>query len=183
MALVHCQRGQHGPHVAAEVRVQESLLLGVELGGRQNDHARLCRQLGRDVFQEVAVQGRHHVMGAGADCRELLFGQHSVRTAVGHTAGQQLLQARDPHHEKLVQVGRHDALELAAFGQRDGGVARLLQNAPIELQPGQLAIDEVVRPNLRLGTDGRLAGRGRRALGRQGNHFCSALGSPSVTFL
>jgi hypothetical protein len=83
---------------------------------------------------EVAVQGRHHVMGARGDRRKLLSGQHPVCATVSHTAGQQLLEPSDPHHEELVQIGRHDALELATLGQRHIRVTRLLQDAPVEFQ-------------------------------------------------
>ena len=168
MTLIHRQRGQHRPHVAAEVRVQESLLLRVELVRRQDGHARLGSQLGCDEVEEVAVQGRHHVVGTRGDRRELFSGQHPVGTTLGHTTCQQLLESSDPHHEELVQVGRHDALELATFGQRHIRVTRLFQYASVELQPGQFAIDEVVRAHLDPGAGGHVVGCGRMVFGRQG---------------
>ncbi len=88
MPLVHCQRREHRPHVAAEVRVQESRLLGVELLRPQDGQPGLGSQLGRDELLEVAVQGRHHVMGACRDRGELFTRQHSVGTTVGHAACQ-----------------------------------------------------------------------------------------------
>ena len=117
MPLIHRQRRQHRPHVATEVRVQEPLLLGVELVRRQDGHAGFGSQLRRDEVAEVAVQRRHHLVGARGDRRKLLSGQHPVGATVGHAAGQQLLEPSDPHHEELVQIGRHDALELATLGQ------------------------------------------------------------------
>ena len=176
MPLVHCQRREHRPHVAAEVRVQESRLLGVELLRPQDGQPGLVGQLGRDELLEVAVQGRDHVMGARGDRRQLLSRQHPVGSTVSHAACQQLLESRDPHHEEFVQIGRHDALEFAALGQRDVRVTRFLQDAPVEFQPGQLAIDEVVRLHVAPGAAERVVSCSKMALGRQGSTSCLSFG-------
>jgi len=53
---------------------KKSLLLGVELLRPQNGQTRLGAQLGRDELEKIAIQGRHHVVDARGDRRELLSG-------------------------------------------------------------------------------------------------------------
>ena len=57
-------------------------------------------------------------------------------------AGTRLLsQTRISHHEKLIEIVGRNGKEPQAFKQRVRDVARLFQNALIELEPGQLAIN------------------------------------------
>src|SRR5439155_5858635 len=53
-----------------------------------------------------------------------------------------VLQSRHPDHEELVEVRRHDDGELQPVQQRGGGVHRFFEHAAVELQPGQLPVDE-----------------------------------------
>ena len=55
-----------------------------------------------------------------------------------------LLDAGHADLEKLVEVRGEDGEELDPLQQRLGGVLRLLQHAPVELEPAQLAIDEIL---------------------------------------
>src|SRR3989442_527094 len=59
------------------------------------------------------------------------------------------LQRRHPHHEKLVQVRAEDREELHPLEQGHARILRLLEHAPIELEPRQLAVDERVRVHSR----------------------------------
>ena len=52
-----------------------------------------------------------------------------------------LLQAADADHEELVEVGLEDGQELEPFQQRHARILGLFQNAAIELQPAQLAVE------------------------------------------
>ena len=54
------------------------------------------------------------------------------------------LQRRHADHEELVQVRAEDGEELHALEQRHARILRLLEHAPVELEPGQLAVDERV---------------------------------------
>jgi hypothetical protein len=53
-----------------------------------------------------------------------------------------LLQAGDPNHEELVQVGRHDRKKLESLVERQREVLRVGKDTFIEREPGQLAVDE-----------------------------------------
>jgi hypothetical protein len=48
---------------------------------------------------------------------------------------------RHPNHEELVQVRRRDGQELDAFEEGMGRIARLRQDAVVELEPAQLTVE------------------------------------------
>ena len=52
-----------------------------------------------------------------------------------------LPQTRHADHEELVQVGAEDGQEFDPLQQRGRLVQRLFQDAPVELQPAQFAIE------------------------------------------
>jgi hypothetical protein len=65
-----------------------------------------------------------------------------VRPSAGHGAGFHLLaQPRDPDLEELVEIAREDGEESSAVEQRVALVARFVEDAGVELQPGQLAVE------------------------------------------
>ncbi len=104
-------------------------------------------------------------LGAELDLGELL----RRRAAVGRDRGDAGLgladQAGDAHRIELVQVGGADRDEAQPFQQRMARVLRLLQHAVVEVEPGQLAVDEAV------GAVRRDRGRvGWRPLGRAVQH-------------
>jgi len=51
------------------------------------------------------------------------------------------VQARDPDHEELVEVRMEDREELHALEERPRGIHRLLEHAPVEREPRNLAIE------------------------------------------
>jgi hypothetical protein len=55
------------------------------------------------------------------------------------------LQRCHADHEELVEVRAEDGEELHPFEERHARVLRLLEHAPVELEPRQLAADERVR--------------------------------------
>src|SRR4029077_4551423 len=74
-------------------------------------------------------------------------------------------QSRDPDLEELVQVGAEDRQELEPLEPRIGGVRRFLEAPAVELQPGQLAVDVVVRGVGGGGAIGHVRLRAERARG------------------
>ena len=81
-------------------------------------------------------------------------------------------QARDADHEELVEIVGGDREEAQLLQQRMVAVARLLQNASIELQPGQLAVHEARGRAAQGKALGR--GRGRGGLLRDGGLLSQA---------
>ena len=80
--------------------------------------------------------------GEAVDLDQLLDRRQPVLAHLRDTGGDLAVQAGHPHHVELVEVGGRDRQEAQALEQRVAGILRLFQNAPIELQPGQLAIVE-----------------------------------------
>ncbi len=68
----------------------------------------------------------------------------------GHAVGAQILdplqlmplEAGDADHEEFVEVGAGDRQEAKPLEQRMGRVGRLLQHAPVEGEPAQLAVEQ-----------------------------------------
>jgi hypothetical protein len=58
------------------------------------------------------------------------------------------LQAGDPHHVELVEVAREDREEAHPFEQWQRVVLGQLEDALVEAQPGQLAVEEALREGL-----------------------------------
>ena len=77
--------------------------------------------------------------------RQLLAQRLAVVADHGDALALPALQAGDAHHEELVEIVGRDRQEAQALEDGMVGVARLLENPPIEVQPRQLAIDEPVR--------------------------------------
>ena len=92
------------------------------------------------------------------DAAQLLGRGQAVRTA-GEDAGAHLaLEAGDTHHEEFVEIVGGNRQEPHPLQQRMIEIARLLEHATVEMEPGQFAVDESVRPGR--GKDGRRIGAG-----------------------
>src|SRR5262249_26993415 len=63
----------------------------------------------------------------------------------GYAVCRQFLEGGNPHHVELVEVAVGDRQELHPLEQRVSRIARLLEDAFIESEPGQLAIDVPLR--------------------------------------
>ena len=76
-----------------------------------------------------------------ADRIDLLRGAQPVGAASVHTGFELVVQVGDPHHVELVEVGLPDRAELDPLEQRHRGILRELQDAVVEVEPGQLAVE------------------------------------------
>ena len=90
------------------------------------------------------------------DRLERLPGGESVDGALGHVRLGELEQAGDPDHEELVEVPREDRRELDPLEQRQPVVLRELEDARVELDPGELAVEQSRRGGLGDGRHGRM---------------------------
>ena len=73
--------------------------------------------------------------------RDLLLRRAAVDRQIMHAGADLLLQAADPLHEELVEIGVDDRQELDALEQPVARVLGLVQHPPIEGEPSQLAIE------------------------------------------
>ncbi len=83
------------------------------------------------------------------DLGELLGRRQAVLARLHDTGIDLAVQARHPHHVEFIEIGRGNGQEAQALEHRVAEVVRLLQNAAIELQPGQLAIEKARRTGRR----------------------------------
>ena len=139
MAGVDGQWCQHREDRFAEVQA-----CGFAEGIVQRVPAPDVNAMGGQRRQKVVHQqvGRGAHLGAHllTNHRELIAGAQPIDAAFGDGRFQLLVQARDPDHEKLVEVGRVDREELQALQHGHVGRHRLVQDARVERQPGALAV-------------------------------------------
>ena len=137
------QRRQHGEELAVELVGEVA-----PLAPPQPVPAHQLEAVLGEGREEVAVEqpalALDHRPHLGVDRRELLEGGAvGAGIELAHVAGELLLQAAHPLHEELVEVGVEDGDELQPLQQRVGGVLRLVQHAGVELQPRQLAVEQI----------------------------------------
>ena len=120
-------------------------LLGLEVlpGDELDAGGRQCRQ---ELAAEEVLRRGGQLEHPLADLAQLPLRRAAVRHDRADARLDLVLEARHAHLEELVQVAREDRDELQALEQRAGGVLRLREHAPRELQPGELAVQEAVRP-------------------------------------
>ncbi len=143
MGRIDRQRRQDRKDVQEEMIVQPQPLGLVELGGIDEDD-----MLGLQIVLQLAPQPDLLLGEFGnprADQRQLFGrGQAVVRERLD-AAAQLAADARDPDHEEFVEVIGRDRDEADPLEQRMGRIGGLQQDAAVELQPRQFAIDETLR--------------------------------------
>ena len=93
-----------------------------------------------------------------AGCGELLVGCAAVGRARDLAGLDLLAQAGDPDLEELIEIAGEDGQELDPLQEGIPGVARLVQDTVVEVQPGQLPVqvrERHLRARLASGTAGR----------------------------
>ncbi len=106
----------------------------------------LDADLGEDIPQVapdrllVGSELRHGLV----DHHELLGRQQAVRAALGDALADLRLDAGDTDHEEFVEVVRRNRQEPNPLQHRMAGIDRFLEHPAIEMQPGELPIDEAL---------------------------------------
>ncbi len=137
------QRRDHRQGVREKVIAQPFAFLG----GQRVLIDQLHPFSGQQVLQLAPglLLGVHQVGGGGVDLVELLAGRAAIHAGPVHAVAHLGAQAGHADHVELVQIARRDRQEAQALQHRMARIPRLLDDPPVELQPGQLAIDEPVR--------------------------------------
>ena len=159
MRRINRQRREQRENVGEETLLEPGALGLLQVGAVDQGHADVC-QFGPQFLPALLLvmrQSRHRLADAG----ELLVGGQSVRAQRGDRLAHLTLQAGDAHHEKFVEVVGRDRQEAHPLQERMVAIGRFLQDAAVEVQPGQFAVDETLglRPQSRFGRrrDGRKA--------------------------
>ena len=87
----------------------------------------------------------NHAAHPAGDRLEGLGRRHPIHTPLHHLALHLLLDPRDTHLEELVEVRAGNGEELHPFQQGNRRIQGLIEDALVELQPAQLAIEEARR--------------------------------------
>jgi hypothetical protein len=143
-----------------EQPLAEPLLLAVELVPADQVDA-LLGQLGHQLLTEQPRMALHQLTGAGPDLLEHLTRHEAGGRTDGQVGRDPPLQAGHPHHEELVEVVGEDRREAHALEQRLPVVLGQLEDALVEAEPGQLAVEEAIVVR-RDGRERRLVGLVRR---------------------
>ena len=137
---IEAHRRHDWQQLGVEVAGNPLQLLGGPLASLQKANALVLEP--RDhLLVENSVLLFDELVGDPAYAVELLGGTEVVRTGLNRPVLHLLEQARHPHLEELVEIGRGDAQESQPFQQRRALEAGLLQHPPIEREQAQLAID------------------------------------------
>ena len=160
--------------LVVEALVEGGELVGRELVGLDEHRRRRAASAGMSsAFQQLVLRV-DELVGARADRGELLVRRQPVGRQLVDLARELLLEAGDAHHEELVEVRGDDREELEPLESGTRRVVCLGEDARVELEPGELAVQvergrvERRHPDGAAGTacGGGGCGRERRRTGR-----------------
>ena len=162
MRRIDGERRQDREDVLQEIILQPVALPAGEIGDVEDDDA---------ARRELACAARASApAGKRPAPRPVRRSARAARPACGRPseisvdARQHLPdQAGDADHEEFVEIVGRDRQEPQPLEQRMVRVRRFFQHAPVELEPGQLAIDEALRASVMSG-DGRRLRDGLRGV-------------------
>ncbi len=172
MRRVDRERREQREHLTQEVILQPGLFLPGHIRSVNQRDFRRGELDAQFPPPRLLIAGeRRHRFG---DACELLGRRETVGASGGDAGAQLAAQAGHAHHEKFIEVVGGDREEPHPLEQGMGGVLGLLEHPAVEVQPGQLTVNETVRA--RRQRDGRAFGfRSQQGLG----HFTSDCNSLS----
>lgn len=143
MGRVDGERGEDGEDVVGEELVDAGALPAREVVHRDL-RDRLGVELGSDdVLEQLRVAG-HELVRADADGVHDLQGHPAGHGRHGEAGVDAAFEAGDADHEELVEVGGEDREEADPLEQRHLRVGGEVEDALIEGEPAELAVEESV---------------------------------------
>ncbi len=137
------ERGQHREDLLPEVGAQPLALGRAQLAPADHLDA-LGGQLGPDLLGEAGRMPGDQVGRPLGDQLELVAQRDPVAAAHRQAGAEPALQSGDPDHVELVEVAREDGQELGPLQQRGVRVLGERQHPGVEVEPGQLPVEEAV---------------------------------------
>ena len=141
VAGIDGERRHHGQEPALEVVQEIAGLLG-RLMPRTDQADPMGFEARDERFDEEPVLLLDEIVDPGGDGQHGLARREPVGSDRAVARGDLALEPGDPDHVVLVQIRAEDAEELDALEERHRLVLGLLEHPAIELEPGQLAVDE-----------------------------------------
>ena len=143
------ERHQHREDLALEVLGHAGALVVLELVPRDDLDAGIRQRRAHLRCPRVRVTQLKRVR-IGRDVGEHLLRRAADVRGNGEPRDDAALQARDAHHEELVEVAREDRQEVGALKHRQRGILGELEHALVESQPAQFAVEVPVVGQLRV---------------------------------
>ena len=137
------QRGEHGEDLVAEVLAQPAGGVVLEVLPVDEPDALVLQAWG-DVLEEHVRVPLHEVLRPAGDEHQLLLDGQAVGGADGQPHLVPPLEPGDAHHEELVEVPGEDRQELHPLEQGQRLVLGEFEHPCVEVQPGQLPVEEAV---------------------------------------
>ena len=138
------ERGQHGEDPLGEEVVIWPSARPRSSSSQRSSWMPCVAERREDVIAEHLAVPLHQLARLAPDRLEQLAWHHAAGGLDGDAGREPALQARDPHHEELVEVAREDREEARALEQRQVCVLGQLEHPAVEPQPGELAVEEPV---------------------------------------
>ena len=140
-AGIEGQRRQRGKNGFLEIRVGDGALLFGEIGIIQDVDSRARPAPGTSSLVQQSCALRNRRITEARMARICSAGVMPSGPVSSHALLDLPLQAGDPHHEELVDVGADERQEHQPLEQRIAVVLRLFQHAALKVDQAQLAID------------------------------------------
>ena len=143
MRRVDGERREQGKDLPQEVILEPALFLLRDVRPVDQHDALLGQHPAKlePALLLVGPQRRDRLPDAG----ELLGRGQAVRRLDGDAGAQLALEAGDADHEELVEIVGRNRQEPHPLEQRMGLVGRLFEHPPVEMEPGQLSVNEPFR--------------------------------------
>jgi hypothetical protein len=138
---------EHGREHPAKVLREKALLLVAGLFGTEQVDA-LGGEERPDVLEEAAMLCADQLVDASRHRRHRLRGRLPIEPRPLIAGMDATLRRCHADHEELVEIRAEDGEELDALAQRHARILSLLEHAPVELEPRQLAADERLRAHV-----------------------------------
>jgi hypothetical protein len=157
---INRKRREQGKDLAQEMILQPRLLLFSQIRAIDQHDAIIREQLPQltPALLLVACQNSNRIRDAG----ELLGGGEPVWAPDADPRAQLPLEAGHPDHEEFIEIVGGDGEKPDPFQQRMRLVSGFLEHTTIELEPGQLTVDEAVRTRGKLELGGNRRSRLRK---------------------
>ena len=145
MSGIDGDRRQHRKDMIEEVILEPDALVVGELIGVKHVDAGVGKE--RDERHPAFLLLGCQLHDRAVDAVELLGGRQAVLARRLDAADHLAAQTRHAHHVKFVQIVGRYREEAQTLKQRMSLVLGLLEHPPVEVEPGQLAVEKTARPH------------------------------------
>ena len=142
MTGIHCQWREHWKNFLQKITVRPRRAFYRQFRDLAHKNP-VFRQLRQQFIFPKRILRRHQFAHRFLDAIENFGGAQSVRTDAARLALNLLFDPCDANLKKLVQIRTDDGEKLNALDERLPLILRLFQDAAVELEPTQLAVDEI----------------------------------------